>query len=115
MKHLFLLIFVILAFTTEVALAGQEPFDEDDKGPYLIYNCKDKHWNCVSEEKNNECNKVRNEDLKIKNNYYHSCAPIEKLPSKQGCYQRQLFFSTRNQGTTFCIKDEWKDKVKLKN
>lgn len=91
----------------------EEVLDPEEIGPFLIYNCEKNHWNCVNEARNKECEKLREEDKKKKNTYRYRCAAIEKLPSDRGCFQRQLFYTTKNFGTRFCVKDEWKEKADL--
>ncbi len=96
------------------SLAGFDPktdliADNYEAGPYLIYDCEEKHWVCVMEEFYKECEEKRKNDLK-ENGLYHSCAPIGLFPTKKSCFQRQLFLTTHNHGKRFCIRDEWKEK-----
>lgn len=80
-----------------------------EAGPFLIYDCEEKHWTCVMEPYFKECEEKRTRDLASKE-ITHSCAPIGKFPTKKSCFQRQLFLTTHNHGTRFCLKDNWKEK-----
>lgn len=81
-----------------------------DTGPYLIYDCEDKHWVCVQPSYFENCKKQRKRDLASAEKLHHSCSPIGKFPTKKSCFQRQLFLTTHFHGNRFCIKDEWKEK-----
>lgn len=102
-----------LAFSQEKGVAGFDPrtdiiADNYEAGPYLIYDCKEKHWVCVMDEYYKECQEKRTRDLASTDSTKHSCAPIGQFPTKKSCFQRQLFMTTHNHGDRFCIKDEWK-------
>jgi hypothetical protein len=86
--------------------------DNYDAGAFLIYDCKEKHWTCVTEEFYTECKEKRSRDLASLEDTKHSCAPIGSFPTKRSCFQRQLFLTTHNHGERFCVKDEWKSKSK---
>ncbi len=98
----------------EKELAGFDPkvdliSEKYEAGPFLIYDCEDKHWVCVSEELSKECESKRNEDLKAKKLNVR-CASITKYPVKKSCFQRALFLTGKNHGTRFCIGESWKEK-----
>lgn len=105
----------ILFLSTAFSQEEDEIFDPDDVGPFLIYNCEKGHWSCVSEARNEDCQKQREEDKKRKDVFRYRCASIEKQASDKACFQRQLFNVSNNLGTRFCIKDEWKEKSDLSN
>ncbi len=84
--------------------------DNYESGPYLIYDCLEKHWVCVLENYFTRCEEQRGKDLSYSEGPAHSCAPIGKFPNKISCFQRQLFLTTHNYGDRFCIKDNWKQK-----
>jgi len=85
--------------------------DNYQAGPYLIYDCIEKHWVCVLEPYYTSCQEQRKKDLDLAEEFSHSCAPIGKFPNKVSCFQRQLFLTTHDHGDRFCIKDEWKQKI----
>lgn len=88
--------------------------EEYEAGPFLVYDCKDKHWVCVQPSYYENCKDLRKRDLARTEELYHTCAPAGKFPTKRSCFQRQLFLTTHNHGNRFCIKDKWKEKnVKL--
>lgn len=96
------------------SLAGFDPrtdiiADNYEAGPYLIYDCEEKHWVCVMEAFYKECEEKRKNDLTAEG-LYHSCAPVGVFPTKKSCFQRQLFLTTHNHGKRFCIRDDWKEK-----
>lgn len=111
----------LLADDQERYIAGFDPkvdiiAENYEAGPYLIYDCQEKHWVCVMESFYKECEEKRTRDLASTNNVYHSCAPIGLFPTKKSCFQRQLFMTTHNHGKRFCVKDGWKSKaVELQN
>lgn len=120
MKLFLLLIFVptflVHADDQDKTIAGFDPrtdiiSDKYEAGPYLIYDCQDKHWVCVMEPFYKECEEKRSRDLASADTVYHSCAPIGVFPTKKSCFQRQLFMTTHNHGKRFCIKDSWKSKA----
>lgn len=125
MRLIFLFLFIpnllILADDQERSIAGFDPrtdiiSENYEAGPYLIYDCKEKHWVCVMESFYKECKEKRSRDIASTNDVYHSCAPIGLFPTKKSCFQRQLFMVTHNHGSRFCVKDKWKSKaVKLQN
>lgn len=97
------------------SLAGYDPVedaiaDNYEAGPFLIYDCQEKHWVCVLESYYKECGKKRLKDGTDKRTH-HSCAPIGEFPTKKSCFQRMLYMTTHNHGTRFCVKDEWKNKA----
>lgn len=113
---LILLIYSNLALSDDgpKSLAGFDPKTDliahnYEAGAYLIYDCQEKHWVCVLESYYLECQKQRQLDNMSKSDF-HLCAPIEAFPTKKSCFQRQLFLTTQNHGTRFCIKDQWKSK-----
>jgi hypothetical protein len=120
---LFFIFFILLllaqswAFGLEVNPHGDSEAGADlisdiyQAGPYLIYDCQEKHWVCVLESYHKDCQMKREKDLLDKEGLYHSCAPLGVLPTKKSCFQRQLFLTTHNYGTRFCIKDSWKTKA----
>jgi hypothetical protein len=83
--------------------------DNYEAGPFLIYDCKEKHWVCVMEPFYKECQNQRLKDENEKS-VEHSCAPISEFPTKKSCFQRQLFLTSQHHGNRFCIKDQWKQK-----
>jgi hypothetical protein len=103
--------------TREKVHAGYDPYtdiisDEYEAGAWLIYDCKAKSFVCVLESYYKECADKRLLDNNSEEtNFRHSCAPMGSFPTKKSCFQRQLFLTTHNMGTRFCIKDEWKQKI----
>lgn len=95
-------------------LAGFDPqtdliAENYEAGAYLIYDCVEKHWTCVSGPYFEECKTKRKNDLYQKT-LHHTCASIGAFPTKKSCFQRQLFMTTHDHGTRFCTKDIWKTK-----
>lgn len=111
---------ILLSFNTlgddqAKVLSGYDPVtdiiaDNYEAGPFLIYDCDQKHWVCVLESYYKDCQEKRHRDAEH-GTFYHSCAPIGKFPTKKSCFQRILFLTTHHHGTRFCIKDEWKTKA----
>jgi len=111
-----LFMFSFASFSEEKGVAGFDPktdiiADNYDAGPFLMYDCKEKHWVCVMEEFYKDCEDKRKREIASVNETKHSCAPIGSFPTKKSCFQRQLFLTTHNHGDRFCIKDEWKSKA----
>jgi hypothetical protein len=115
--------FILLLLFTTVAwsddrhkfIAGFDPAidiiaDNYEAGAYLIYDCQERHWTCVTEPFYQICQEERSRDVAAEG-VYHSCAPIGALPTKKSCFQRQLFMLSQNHGQRFCVRDEWKTKA----
>jgi hypothetical protein len=96
--------FMILFWIPLMGISGLEG------GPYLIYDCQEKHWECVAEISFEQCLHKRQEDF-FSESYFHRCAPLGPFPTKKSCFQRQLFLTSQNYGTRFCLKDVWKAKA----
>ncbi len=117
MKILWFFLIFSLTAGAETAIKSLEGFDPindvvSDKyltGPYLIYDCVEKHWTCVVQDNFKECQDARVEDLKIIQKDLR-CAPFEKLPTKKACLQRQLYLVGQNMGTRFCFHDKWRNR-----
>lgn len=120
MPWIFCLFFstLVCAQEAEKELAGFDPVvdlisEKYEAGPYLIYDCEDKHWVCVGESFYKECEEKRAEDLKARK-LATRCAPITKYPVKKSCFQRAQFLVGKNHGTRFCIGEAWREKeIKL--
>lgn len=118
--HFKLMLFLIMTAAHAFADVGEKVLNDYDPrtdiisekyeaGPYLIYDCKEKHFTCVLESYYKECEVKRaqdNHDKKLE----LSCAPIAKMLNKKSCFQQQLFFVSQNQGTKFCVEESWKQK-----
>lgn len=84
--------------------------DNYEAGPYLIYDCQEKHWTCVSEPFYRNCEEQRKKSTQESLDV-HPCAPIGLFPTKKSCYQRILFLTTHNHGNRFCIKEDLRTKA----
>lgn len=108
---IFALLLTILTFQ-----AGAEVNPDDyisDKyiaGEYLIYDCENEHWVCVREVFSSECRDMREED-KLLGKVRARCAPIEQMPTKRSCFQRQLYLISQNYGNRFCLLEPWRHKM----
>lgn len=113
----FLLIFysgLILADDLQKSLAGFDPrvdtiAENYEAGQYLLYDCVEGHWTCVTEPYFVECEAKRNEDI-LARKIESRCAPLGSMPTKKSCFQRQLFLTSNNHGHKFCVLPEWKEK-----
>jgi hypothetical protein len=111
----FLLIGLCLPLhASEKVLAGYDPrvdiiSENYEAGPFLIYDCEDKHWVCVLEEYYKECQEKRESDL-LHQKVKVRCASVAEFPTKKACFQKGLFLTSQNQGTRFCIGNDWKQK-----
>lgn len=103
-----------LADDGEKVLNGYDPkvdiISEDyEAGPYLIYDCKNKHYVCVLESYFKECEEKKQKDLAL-NKENVSCTPISEHLNKKSCFQKQLLLVSRNHGTRACVAKDWKQK-----
>ncbi len=80
-----------------------------EAGPFLIYDCIEKHYTCVLEEYYKSCGERRAKDIHERKELL-SCAPITQMLNKKSCFQKQLFMVSQNHGTKFCVGDDWKQK-----
>jgi hypothetical protein len=105
---------VLLADSGEKVLNGYDAAvdviaENYEAGPFLIYDCVEKHWTCVLESYYKDCQVRREKDIHEKK-LDLSCAPIAGLNNKKSCFQKQLFMVSQNMGERFCIGDDWKQK-----
>ena len=104
----------LLADDVEKELNGYDPkvdiiSDKYEAGPFLIYDCVDKHYTCVLESYFKECVDSRSKDIHDKK-VELSCAPIAEHLNKKSCFQKQLFMVSQNHGNKFCVGNDWKTK-----
>lgn len=78
-------------------------------GPYLIYDCQDKHWVCVEESFFEECRTMREEDKRQKKTFAR-CAPVGEFEVKFSCFQEQLRLTGNVDPEKLCVLDNWKRK-----
>lgn len=110
-------VFLLFLIISQVHAAENfEPSDliayNYDAGPYLIYDCVEKHWTCVAESFYKECETKRTREVASSDHrIHHTCAPIGEFPTKRSCFDRQLFMVSQAFGTRFCVRDVWKTKV----
>ena len=90
-KSFLLSIFLLPTFS----FAGQEPiYEKPNKvissryiaGPYLIYQCENKHFACISLLNYQECEEARETSIKRKESRL-SCAPLRKFENPNKCLQ----------------------------
>ena len=99
---------------SEKILAGYDPgrdiiSDKYEAGPFLIYDCEEGHWVCVLASYYQDCLDKRKKDL-VGNQLKNSCIPLEELPTKKSCFQKQLFLTAQNHSTRFCMNDKWSER-----
>jgi hypothetical protein len=111
-------VFVLLALFCLHGFAGDEFNPRTDvvaynydAGPFLIYDCKEKHWTCVMDYHYKACEEKRAKESDMITEDYYSCAPLGEFPTKKSCFQRMLFMTGHNHGARFCIKDDLKTKA----
>ena len=115
-----LMLFCMLLSTLSLADSGDKVLNDYDPrvdiiaenyeaGPFLIYDCDEKHWTCVLEPYFKECQEKRNQAMHDKK-INLGCAPVAQLPNKKSCFQKQLFMTSQNHGHRFCVGNEWKEK-----
>jgi hypothetical protein len=105
---------VLWAREGEQILAGYDPTvdiiaDNYEAGAYLIYDCVEEHWTCVTEPFFKECEKKRDKDI-LDNLELSRCAPLGLFPTKKSCFQRQLYLTGHKHATRFCVLPEWQQK-----
>ena len=79
-------------------------------GPFLIYDCQNKHWVCVMEEFFEECRQLREEDKRF-NKDTARCAPVGEFAVKFSCFQEQLRLTTNVDPSRLCVLENWKRKT----
>jgi len=109
-----IVVFNSFADSGEKSLNGYDPkvdiiSENYEAGPFLIYDCVEKHWTCVMKNYYEDCEKNRAKDIQAKKREV-SCAPIGDLENKKSCFQKQLFLVSQNYGSRFCISEGWKQK-----
>ena len=83
--------------------------DKYEVGPYLIYDCVDKHWVCVLESYYRQCEETRKQ-AQLEKKDQLGCLPAGDMGNKKSCFQKQLYFVSHFFGPRQCIGDEWKEK-----
>ena len=53
-------------------------------GMFLIYDCSNKFYACVSSDSNKKCRDMRDKSIKNKQNNY-PCAPLKKFKTNESC------------------------------
>lgn len=81
--------------------------DEYLAGPFLIYDCQNKHWVCVLEEHFENCQDMREEDIRSEK-VYSRCAPVGEFPVKFSCFQEQLRLVSNVDPSRLCLLEQWK-------
>lgn len=85
-----------------------------EAGIHLIYDCDEKHWACVRSDYAEACEATRAERRKEVTERVAPmdlpCARIGSFPTKESCFQRQLFMTSQNHGSRFCINDPWRQR-----
>jgi hypothetical protein len=120
MKRTFLLSLLMAISWSSVAddrprvFAGYDPAvdiiaDNYEAGRYLIYDCVEGHWTCVTGPYYVECEKKRGLEIEEKK-IRASCAAISIFPTKKSCFQKQLFLVSKNHAHNFCTLAGWKQK-----
>jgi len=123
--RLFLLILCLALFFAHLACANTSErvradfdlardliADNYEAGKFLIYDCEEKHWTCVSKINFTECEEKRAEDIEA-NKINSRCAPIGEFVTKKSCFQRQLFMVSHNHGSSVCALGRWRSKEVL--
>ena len=57
-------------------------------GSYLIFDCENQHFACVSERSFRGCQKRRQNAL-LDKRFHLECAPFKKFPTRKACFQEQ--------------------------
>lgn len=83
--------------------------DNYEAGRFLLYDCEEGHWVCVTEPFFQECEQKRAHDITTKK-VKARCAPLGSFPTKKSCFQRELFLTSQAHGAKFCILKDWKEK-----
>lgn len=71
------------------------------RGPYLIYNCEEKHYVCVEKENYRECHIKRDFALKMKL-ISMPCAPIKKYEDVAKCTLQHKALINKSHFKGFC-------------
>lgn len=104
----FYLLFSWSSLPAEEGVTGSVSISEDyNSGSYLIYNCLDQYWVCVTEEEFNRCHKEREKEI-VNSRPRSSCAPVKKFLTNRSCFERQLYLVSQNYGDRICVLDEWR-------
>ena len=107
------LLWIFLLFSS--SLCAEDSLDIDQqkerlslkytRGPYLLYDCVDKHWVCTDEREMQSCEKSRQESL-LERDQYFSCAYIEKFKNSKICIEKQKWLTTFAVDIIFCLNPE---------
>ena len=77
------------------------------RGPYLVYDCSEKHWVCTGDSEFKRCKRIREKAIKD-NKKNLPCGMIKGFKSERQCHQFQLKLTSRNDYSRFCFHDEYR-------
>ncbi len=70
-------------------------------GQFLVYNCLDQHYACVSVNDHNSCKSVRDTELKLEKRKL-SCVSFEELENEKKCVQKIQDYINKDFEHPFC-------------
>ncbi|MCO4795378.1 MAG: hypothetical protein KC493_16785 [Bacteriovoracaceae bacterium] len=72
------------------------------RGEYLIYDCRKRHFACVSKNSSKRCRKERDESFRS-NDTVLKCAPLKKYKEVVDCEKDQKKFIDKITNKKFCL------------
>lgn len=82
------------------------------RGPYLIYDCKDKHWVCAGKAEFNYCQESRDFQIKERSESL-GCVPVRSFNTEIDCNSSQKKLTSRAVATRFCAHPNIQGATKL--
>ena len=72
------------------------------KGPYLVYDCRTRHWVCTKELEYKRCQRQRKESL-LDYDDKLPCATFDIFDKRQDCWKRQQELTDVGKYEQFCL------------
>ena len=101
MSKLLLLLLPIVAFTQTFEVSKTLLSNKYIEGPYLMYDCMDKHWVCASIEEYEEC-KSSTMEVIIDYKSHFKCVNYKKFENLKDCISFQKRQVTLAKKVLFC-------------
>ena len=84
------------------------------RGPYLLYDCRDKHWACVGKSEFNFCKESRDFQIKERRDKL-GCVPVRTFNSEEECNLSQRGIINRSISSRFCVHPDIQEATRLES
>lgn len=115
-----ILTFVLIWSLLITSALGQKEDEDGEKllsdkyysGPYLVYDCQDKHWVCTDKEAVESCNAARKRALERKG-ITMPCFVVKEYKKYKGCLKSNKKMINQIGDTKYCYHPDYLQRVIL--